>query len=152
MQSLQDRAGDTGRQPTAMILDPDVLVRITVADYLRDCGYRVIEGVRAEDLWTVLAAGTSVDVVLTEVALAGEADGFAVSRRLRAEYPAVDVILAASAARVADRAAQLCDQGPLDKPYHPQALMRRLDALRRRRKDAPTAAIAGRSARLSAAS
>ena len=30
-----------------MVVEPDVLVRMTVADYLRECGYRVVEAITA---------------------------------------------------------------------------------------------------------
>ena len=42
------------KKRTVMVVEPDVLVRMTVADYLRDCGYIVIEGVAAGDVWKVL--------------------------------------------------------------------------------------------------
>jgi CheY-like chemotaxis protein len=56
---------------TILIVEPDILVRMVIADYLRDCGYRVVEGVNAGDALAVLEAGTKIDVILTEVQLAG---------------------------------------------------------------------------------
>ena len=32
---------------TILVIEPDILVRMVIADYLRDCGYKVVEGVNA---------------------------------------------------------------------------------------------------------
>jgi CheY-like chemotaxis protein len=119
---------------TILIVEPDILVRMVVADYLRDCGYRVVEGVNADDVLAVLEAGTKIDVILTEVQLAGSIDGFGLARQIRANRPDIDVILTAGASRAADKAGDLCDDGPLAKPYHPQEVVRRINVLRERRR------------------
>ena len=40
-----DAASDS--KPVVMVIEPEVLIRMTVAAYLRECGYKVIEGVVA---------------------------------------------------------------------------------------------------------
>jgi hypothetical protein len=45
---------------TIFVVEPD-LVRILIADYLRDCGYKVVEGVNADDVLVVLGAGRKID-------------------------------------------------------------------------------------------
>ncbi len=52
------------KKRTVMVVEPDVLVRTAVADYLRDCGYTVIEGIAASDVWKVLESGNPLHVVL----------------------------------------------------------------------------------------
>ena len=119
---------------TILVIEPDILVRMVIADYLRDCGYRVIEGVSADDVLAVLQAGTKVDVILTEVQLAGSPDGFGLARQIRENHHQIDVILTSGVARAADKAGDLCDDGPLEKPYHPQEVVRRINLLRERRR------------------
>ena len=41
-------------QSTILVVEPDILVRMAIADYLRECGYKVLEGVTAEDVVTAL--------------------------------------------------------------------------------------------------
>lgn len=117
-----------------MVVEPDILVRMVLAEYLRECGYRVIEGVSAEDVFAVLRAGSRFDVVLTEIKLPGELDGFALAKRLRETHPGVDVLLSVGIANAADKAGDLCEDGPLEKPYHPQEVLRRINLLRERRR------------------
>ena len=37
-----------------IVVEPDVLARMVIPDYLRNCGYKVIEAVSGEDVLTVL--------------------------------------------------------------------------------------------------
>ncbi len=123
--------------PTLMVVEPDILVRMVVAEYLRECGYFVIEGLTADDVLTILGDGRKLDIVFTEVQLIGTMDGFALARWIRQNHPDIDVILTSGAARAADKAGDLCDEGPLEKPYHPQDVLRRIHLLRERRKTTP---------------
>jgi CheY-like chemotaxis protein len=102
---------------TIFVVDPDILVRMVIADYLRECGYRVVEGVNADDVLAVLEAGRKIDVILTEVQLAGSVDGFELARQIRENHPDIDVILTSGVTRAADKAGNLCDDGPVEKPY-----------------------------------
>jgi CheY-like chemotaxis protein len=42
------------RQETTLFVEDEVLVRMPIAQYLRDCGYRVIEAANADEAMTVL--------------------------------------------------------------------------------------------------
>jgi two-component SAPR family response regulator len=95
----------------------------------------VIEADSIEDALRVLKSDAKVDVVLAEVSHLG-ATGFALSKQIRESYPTVDVILTSSVANCADKAGDLCDEGVLGKPYHPEELLRRIHILRERRRSA----------------
>jgi CheY-like chemotaxis protein len=41
-------------QETILVVEDDVLIRMPIAQYLRDCGNRVIEAVSADEAMTVL--------------------------------------------------------------------------------------------------
>jgi DNA-binding response OmpR family regulator len=119
---------------TVMLVEPDVVIRIVVGEYLRECGYRVIEGANAADFWTVLDNQTIVDIVLIHVQLNGDVDGFTLARQIRERNPNIDVILTSGVARISGRASELCEDGPLKKPYHPQEVIRRIHLMRERRR------------------
>jgi CheY-like chemotaxis protein len=122
---------------TLLVVEDEVLIRFQIAAYLRECGYRVIEAANAGEALLVLKERElAVDMVLSDVEMPGEMDGFALARWLRKERPGLPIILAGSPARAADAAADLCEAGPtLAKPYEPQILLDRIkstlaDALR----------------------
>ncbi|HVJ55924.1 MAG TPA: response regulator [Aliidongia sp.] len=120
-----------------LVVEPDILARMVIADYLRECGYKIVEGTNADDVLTVLGVDRKIDIVLAAVELGGSIDGFALARRIRQEYPRIDVILTSSLAKVADEAGDLCEEGPAEKPYHPQDVVRRINQLREKRRTAP---------------
>jgi DNA-binding response OmpR family regulator len=124
---------------TVLVIEPDILVRMTIADYLRQCGYRVFEGATADDVVSVLGTRQKIDVIFAEVQLGGSMDGFGLARWVREKHPGIDVILTAGIAKAAEQAADLCDEGPLEKPYHPQEVGRRINILLERRRTAPQA-------------
>ena len=126
----------TGSAPgrlTIMVVEPDILVRMVLAEYLRDCGYKVVEGGCADDVFTVLRSDVKVHTVFAEVRLLGDSDGFALAKATREMYPDVDVVLTSSVANAADKASDLCAEGVLEKPYHPDEVIRRINILRDRR-------------------
>ena len=136
---LNDQGADGAIPSTILVVEPDILVRMVIASYLRDCGYKVLEGVTAADVMAVLGSGQKIDVVFSEVRLRGRVDGFGLARWVREHHPGVDVILTSAAARAADKASDLCDDGPLEKPYQPKEVVRRINLLRERRRTAPNA-------------
>jgi DNA-binding response OmpR family regulator len=114
---------------TIMMVEPDVVIRMVISEHLRDCGYRVIEGVAAQDVWTVLESGRRIDVVLADVKLAGDEDGFSLSRRIRQTRSDIDVILTSGISGAAQESHDLCEEGPIKKPYEPRDIESRIKIL-----------------------
>lgn len=123
---------------TILVVEDEVLIRMTISQYLRDCGYRVVEAANADEALQVLQSNIAIDVVFTDVEIPGSMDGFALAKWVRENRKGLDVVLAASPARAANAAAELCESGPmLEKPYEPQVIVdtiRRLVAFRTDRK------------------
>jgi len=115
---------------TILLVDLDALRRSVVATYLRECGYRVIEATDEDEALTAVTA-EDVDVLVTDMMLAAKS-GFQLSSEAQAIKPALKVILTRSAERTAKVADELCEDGPLDHPYHPQHLEERIKRLRER--------------------
>jgi len=122
-------------QETILVVEDDVLVRMPTAQYLRDCGYKVIEAVNADEAMTVLMhQETHVDIVFSDIDMPGSTDGFGLSKWVHEHRPGLDVILAGTVPRAVNAAKELCDATPLPKPYEPQAVhdhIRRLLAARK---------------------
>jgi len=122
-----------GAAATILVAEPDVLVRMVISDYLRECGYRVAEAANADDVIVILQSAKRIDVVLSEVRLSGQMDGFELARWVRTNHPSVEVVLASGITSAAGKAGDLCDNGPLEKPYHPQQVEKRIKMLLERR-------------------
>jgi CheY-like chemotaxis protein len=121
----------TTPSPTVLVVEDEVLIRLVIADYLRECGYRVHEAADAAEAVAVLESGTvSIDIVFSDVQMPGEMDGFGLARWVRAHQPKVRVILTSSVERSADIAATLCEAGPLlEKPYEAHGVVDRIRQL-----------------------
>lgn len=131
MSSESQKGRTQGGRPSILLVDDDVLVRLVIADYLRECGYRVIEAKGAEEALLVLQEpDIRVDILLSDVELRGATDGFGLAKWTRNNRGEVAVLLAGSVDRVADAAGELCDEGPLlRRPYEPQAIVDRIRRL-----------------------
>lgn len=118
-------------RPVVLIVEDEVLVRMVVAEYLRDCGFMVIEAGNAQEALALFKADIDVDAVFSDIQMPGEMDGFGLARWLRQHRPGVKVILTSGAAsNAANKAADLCHDGPLlPKPYDSEEVERRIRQL-----------------------
>ena len=115
---------------TVLVVDTDVLIRIPLCQYLRDCGYRVFEAASADEVTILQKPNMQVDVILSDIDLSGTANGFAFAILARSARPGVEVVLVGSPKRAVDAAAKLCDQGPmLTKPYDHQLVLAHIKRL-----------------------
>ncbi len=119
---------------TILIVEDEVVVRMNVSEYLRDYGYKVIEAASGDEALQVLKDPTiSVHIVFSDVQMPGTLDGFGLSQWIRSHRPELRVLLAGTLDRAVHTAAQVCEEGPLTKPYEPQALLSRIKRLQRSR-------------------
>jgi len=122
-------------QQCILVLEPEILIRMVLAQYLRECGYTVIEGVQAADFHTLIDSGRELHVVLADVKLSGEMTGFELSRGIRQTHPNIDVILTSGVAGAVAEVHDLCHDGPIKKPYHPKDVESRIRILLERRRN-----------------
>jgi CheY-like chemotaxis protein len=105
-------------QQTILVVEDDILVRMPIAQYLRDCGYKVIEASNSDEAMQVLLhQETSVDVVFSDIEMPSEVDGLGLTKWIRQHRPGLDVLLAGTVPRAVKDAKDLWEQGPVPKPY-----------------------------------
>ncbi len=123
------KASQADDRPTVLFLEPDIIVRSEIGDFLRDCGFMVIEAAECDEAMQILsAADTTIDILLADATAPGTMDGFGLARWIRANKPDIAVILTGTPAQAAKEAGELCDDGPLlAKPYEPQLLLDRIN-------------------------
>ena len=125
MTSADTAPTSTAGLQTLLVVEHEILIRFPICDYLRECGFRVIEAANADEAIIVLQApDLTIDLVLSDVQMPGAMDGFGLAQWVRTNNPGIPVVLVGSAAKAADAAADLCENGPmLAKPYEPQVLL-----------------------------
>lgn len=115
-----------------LIVDGDIVTRHVLADYLRHCGYSVVEAATTDEAFIALKEPSlSIDVVLCHISALGSQTCFELANWVRANRPELEVKLAAGADTAAQTAAELCETGPhLARPYEPQAVVDYINQLR----------------------
>jgi CheY-like chemotaxis protein len=114
--------------PIVLVIEPDVLIRMSIAAYLRECGFRVIEAGNDLEAMSVLETDTAVSVVFSDVG--DEGSGFGLAQWLRRERPDIRTVLTSGLKRTAREAGKLCAEGPHDAlPYDHALLEQRIRQL-----------------------
>jgi CheY-like chemotaxis protein len=116
-------------RPVVLVVEDEILVRLTVSAYLRDCGYDVLEAGHAGEAIRVLEAGLRVDAVFSDINMPGGMDGFELAAWIAARRPYIKVMLTSGHPR------NLLDGQPdgiLAKPYRQAEVVRRLGELLKR--------------------
>lgn len=120
-----------------IVADADVLIRNALAEYLRNCGYKVFEAATSDEVIIALEEGAvGIDALLADAQLTGKFNAFELRIWVREHYPDVEIVLAGNIDSAAKAAGNLCDEGPhLQRPYEPErvaAHIKRLLAATRR--------------------
>ncbi len=125
-------SGDREIANSILIVDGDILSRHVIADYLRHCGYAVVEAAHTDEAYLALVEPTlSIDVILCDVSALGSRRGFELASWVRTNRPNLEVKLASGADTAAQTAAELCERGPdLERPYEPLAVVDYIKQLR----------------------
>ena len=115
-----------------LVIDGDVISRHTIADYLRHCGYAVVEAANTDEALVALSeASLGIDVILCDMAAIGTRSGFELAQWVRDNRPELEVRLAGSLDSAVKTATDLCETGPhLKRPYEPQAVVDYIKQLR----------------------
>jgi CheY-like chemotaxis protein len=77
-----------------LIIEDEVLIRMLMAEALRDEGYRIVEAASADEGMEILQSGQAIDCIITDVRMPGQIDGLqlaAVSKRLQPNRPVIIV-------------------------------------------------------------
>jgi CheY-like chemotaxis protein len=109
-----------------LVMEGDVLVRLAIAEHLRDAGYRVIETATGEEAHATLEMGADVDLVFADIDLPGPWQGTQLVGWLRTQLPGIKVILTSCAFHNLVGAG--CD-GFIAKPYLPTEVATYIETL-----------------------
>src|SRR6202048_5172414 len=126
-----DRNSQPATIKTVLVLDGDVLVRMPVVQFLRDCASRFVEPASTDEAIVILQkTNMPVDLVLSEIDIPGSMNGFGFAQWARSVRPEMKILLAGTAERPVRNGAGLCEGGPtLKRPYDHKLVLERIKRL-----------------------
>jgi DNA-binding NtrC family response regulator len=74
-------------------VEDEAILRLSIADIIRDDGFEVIEAASAHEAIAIIQTNTPVDIVMTDVKMPGTIDGVGLTVYIRANRPALKVIM-----------------------------------------------------------
>jgi CheY-like chemotaxis protein len=115
---------------TVLVVEDETMVRLPIAEYLRDCGYKVLEAGNAREAIAAMDAEEPVNLVFTDVRMPGKMDGFALAEWFRSHHPDVPVLLTSGYHGGHEPSAAFLSGGRfIEKPYSQTQVARRIAAL-----------------------
>jgi two-component system, response regulator PdtaR len=106
-----------------LIIEDNVILRSSVAEHLRGCGFRVVEGHDADEALDLLEA-TVVDLVFTDVSMSGSMDGLQLANFVHRRWPHTAVIVTSGVANPESIPAFHAKARWIAKPYDYDVLER----------------------------
>jgi CheY-like chemotaxis protein len=106
-----------------LVVEDETLVRMFMADFLDEAGFKVFEAVNADEALTVLQARPDVQVVVTDIEMpAGSMNGLTLARTIHERWPGIGVVITSGRERPdpddpSDKVAFLA------KPYLPDTII-----------------------------
>lgn len=82
------------RALVVLVVEDEFLVRCSVAEGLRDAGYVVVEAESGEEAITFSGSEMAIDIVFTDINLAGPTNGWDVAECFRMDRPNIPVLYA----------------------------------------------------------
>lgn len=114
---------------TVLVVEDETMVRMPIAEYLRDCGYNVVEAGDASEAIAAMDADTSVNLVFSDIRMPGKMDGIGLAAWFRSHYPDVPVLLTSGYHGGRSSPAAVPGTGFIEKPYSQNQVARRIAAL-----------------------
>jgi len=111
-----------------LIVDDEPLIRINLADFFEEQGYRVFEAEDAEGAIAILEANRQIRIVLTDVQMPGSMDGVKLAHFVRDRFPPTVLVVASGAVTLSP------DELPpqtmfIAKPFDPHFVLGEIERL-----------------------
>lgn len=110
MDNLLGKSSDAGDRAVRVLLAEDeFLIRLDVAETLRDLGWHVFEVSTADEGIAIIDGGTQIDLLLSDINMPGERDGSDLARAVRSKLPGAKIVLMSGLVRARALPDQLFD-------------------------------------------
>jgi two-component system, response regulator PdtaR len=108
-----------GSRPSVLLVEDEILISEMIADSLVDCGFSVHAVASGEEALRYLSSGSAVDILFTDINLAGEMDGSMLAQRARMLRPDLPIVFASGRWNVLEQLRAVPHSIVLPKPYSP---------------------------------
>jgi CheY-like chemotaxis protein len=112
-----------------LVVEDEILVRLTIADCLRAAGYVVVEAANATEALAVLTSGEPVDVIFTDVRMPGAMDGLMLARWVHEHHSRIQVLVTSGNGDAAVSSGLIPDDTFFSKPYAVEEVAGRIRSL-----------------------
>lgn len=83
-----------------LVVEDEPLVRIFIADFLDEAGFKVLEAANADEALTILTARPDVQAVVTDIEMPrGSMNGLELARTVQERWPGVGVVISSGRER-----------------------------------------------------
>lgn len=106
-------------QTTVLVVEDEALIGEMIADALVDRGFDVHLVCTAHDALRYMVSGGPVDVLFTDINIAGEIDGTVLARHVRNLRPDLPIVFASARPNLFDELRRFPRAACLPKPYGP---------------------------------
>lgn len=121
-------------ESVVLLLEADAIARHALAEYLRQCGYKVVEAASTDEVDQYLNSGAEADLAMLDLQAPGQRNAFELAQWFRSNRPLTEIILVGSVASAAEKAGDLCENGPsLSRPYDHSKVTHLIKQLRSKR-------------------
>jgi CheY-like chemotaxis protein len=109
--------------PLVLVVEDELLVRMTAVDELEETGFQVLEATNADEALKILEAHSDeVQVLFTDVHMPGSMDGMELAEEVHRRWP--HILLLISSGRAQPDPDEIPDHGRfLPKPYYGATLV-----------------------------
>jgi DNA-binding NtrC family response regulator len=117
-------------QATILVVEDEPLVRMNMAEYLAEAGFRVVEASDGAQAIEALEADHTISGVFSDIQMPGAVDGFSLRRWVQQNRPGVVVLLTSGVSNVQSAAGHLGQpRWIVFKPYDMGEVEKRLREL-----------------------
>jgi CheY-like chemotaxis protein len=78
---------------TVLVVEDEALIRFSIATYLEDEGFEVLEASTADEAIAILAQRPDIHLLFTDIDMPGSMDGLRLSLYVRNRWPPVRIIV-----------------------------------------------------------
>jgi DNA-binding response OmpR family regulator len=116
------------RRSTILIVDDAPAIRGFLCDHLHECGFHCLAVASGEEAVKLFQQDIIIDLVFSDVQMAGSLTGFGLARWVMENKPAVPVLLASGDFGQAHVQQELWGAEIMPKPYDFDSVVRRIHA------------------------